>query len=610
MKNKLLFNLFFILIFSITDLNAQTPFSDNVLDEAFLESLTPALADRLSSGNETTDDEKVDKLLSAETSQETNKQILERLKVEIEDLEKLIEPSPNQNKVQRFGESFFNTLQSTFMPVNLPNFDSSYIVDVGDAFNLMLTGKISLTESIEVQRDGSIILKDYGKIFIAGKSLSEVDNIVNEYLSINDTGIKAYLTLSRARDIQVLTVGGVKRPGIYTVASGSNILGILNASGGIASNGSFREIELLRGGKSIKTFDLYDYLIFGKNDFIYPIRSGDIVLVHPNNFEIAITGGINFPASYEMKSGETLKDLVMMSRGFSSKSDGYSKLKIRRYENQGIKEMSVNFNDIENITLNPRDSVFVPAFDHDKDLLKTVSITGMVNKPGIYSVEDGEKLSSLVSRAGGYRDEAYIYGSALFRDSAVQKESDFNRLVYGDNLSFIISSIGNGESRVDSSVLDILEEEFAVRQYTGRVITEFDEKKLISDPSLDITLKDQDKILIPRLEKVVYTFGDFKNPSNIFYKPSLKISDYVKMSGGLRESAYKEIIVIDPDGRTNLYSVGGLLSFNASIDIFPGTIIYAPRDIGKISPISYASTVAPILSSLAISLASLNSISD
>ena len=45
------------------------------------------------------------------------------------------------------------------MPVNLPNFDSSYIVDVGDAFNLMLTGKISFTETVEVQRDGSIILK-------------------------------------------------------------------------------------------------------------------------------------------------------------------------------------------------------------------------------------------------------------------------------------------------------------------------------------------------------------------------------------------------------------------------------------------------------------------
>ena len=114
-----------------------------------------------------------------------------------------------------------------------------------------------------------LFLKDYGKIFIAGKSLAEIDNIVNEYLKINDTGIKAYLTLSRARDIQVLTVGGVKRPGIYTVASGSNILGILNASGGIASNGSFRNIELLRGGKSIKTFDLYDYLIFGKNDFSF-----------------------------------------------------------------------------------------------------------------------------------------------------------------------------------------------------------------------------------------------------------------------------------------------------------------------------------------------------
>ena len=80
------------------------------------------------------------------------------------------------------------------------------------------------------------------------------------------------------------------------------------------------------------------------------------------------------------------------------------------------------------------------------------------------------------------------------------------------------------------------------------------------------------------------------------------------MAGGLKDSADNEIIVIDPDGRTQVYTKAFLRS--SSIDIYPGSIIYAQRDISKIKGVQYAATISPILSSLAISLASLNSISD
>jgi len=125
----------------------------------------------------------------------------------------------------------------------------------------------------------------------------------------------------------------------------------------------------------------------------------------------------------------------------------------------------------------------------------------------------------------------------------------------------------------------------------------------------DVLLDHNDRIVVPQLPNVVYMFGDFKNPANIAYKPELTVKDYLEFAGGLKKSAYNELVVIDPDGISHIYKIG-LLQFNSNIDVYPGSIIYAPRDIGKLSGITYAAAVSPILSSLALSLASLNSISN
>jgi protein involved in polysaccharide export with SLBB domain len=103
-------------------------------------------------------------------------------------------------------------------------------------------------------------------------------------------------------------------------------------------------------------------------------------------------------------------------------------------------------------------------------------------------------------------------------------------------------------------------------------------------------------------------FGDFRNPSNLAYDPALKVKDYLKLVGGVKDTAFDEIIVIDPDGKSHVY-LSGIFS-RSNVEIYPGSIIYAPRNIGKLSGVQYAASVSPILSSLAISLASLNSIKD
>jgi protein involved in polysaccharide export with SLBB domain len=233
----------------------------------------------------------------------------------------------------------------------------------------------------------------------------------------------------------------------------------------------------------------------------------------------------------------------------------------------------------------------------------------MVNRPGKYVVGINERLSDIIEKAGGYKENAYLYGSALFRTEALDKEKLFAQLNYSDTVNYIISNIGKTNSSISTSVLDLLAEELRSRSYEGRVVTDFNLNNLESDPSLDIKLFDGDKIIIPEIQKIVYLFGDFRKPSNYIYKSNLGPKDYIKLAGGLKDSAYDEILVIDPDGKTHIYR-SSILAYGQSAEIYPGSIIYAQRNIGKLSGLTYASAVSPILSSLAISLASLNSITN
>jgi protein involved in polysaccharide export with SLBB domain len=227
----------------------------------------------------------------------------------------------------------------------------------------------------------------------------------------------------------------------------------------------------------------------------------------------------------------------------------------------------------------------------------------MVNRPGQYFIDENETLNSLIKRAGGFKDNAYVYGSALFRKTAQDQEKVFAQMNYSDTVNFIISNAGKGN--LNKGILDLLNEELRSQNLPGRVVLDFNQS-LSQDKKF--LLEDGDRIVVPALHKVVYLFGDFRNPSNLAYDPALKVKDYLKLVGGVKDTAFDEIIVIDPDGKSHVY-LSGIFS-RSNVEIYPGSIIYAPRNIGKLSGVQYAASVSPILSSLAISLASLNSIKD
>lgn len=601
-----------LLIIFFLSFNALAQVNSSLLSEEFLEGLPPSVRDEIDIKNQVNEEKEIEDLFRSETSLEKNKIILNKLRDQLDALEKRFSDDRSDKKdvLERFGSSFFKSIQSSFMPINIPNLSGEYILDVGDQINLIFSGDSkSLVENLEIQRDGSLLIPKYGKINLVGLTLNQAEKAINDYFKTKAPSVQPSIQLSRLRDVQILILGNIVSPGIYTLSAGSNILSALNVAGGINEKGSYRRVEHKRNGELLNVVDLYSILIDGNFDYSTQFRSGDVIIVKSSYKNIPVSGAVAREGIFEILPSETLIDAINFAGGFTEDYLGYGSLLIKRSDLRGSKYINLKDSEYNSTILEPRDSVLVPSFKNEIDSARIVHIQGRVKNPGSYFITEGETLSNVIKRAGGYTSDAYIYGAALFREDALNKQMQYAQLNYSDTVNFIISNIGRPGASVNSSSLDLLAEELRSQTPNGRIITDFDYDK-ISNGENDIRLMNNDRIVIPSIQKVVYAFGDFRNPSNVKYDPKLSVSDYIKLSGGLKESSYKEIVVIDPDGRANIYNSSSFNLFDKDIDLYPGSIIYAPRDIGKLTGVQYASTVAPILSSLAISLASLNSISD
>ena len=137
--------------------------SASQLDEDFLKSLPEDLQDELNSEN--ADEQQVDRLLNSKTSSLKNKEALKMLKQQIEELESKINISSDafEKGLPRYGDSFFSTIQSTFMPVNVPNLREDYILGVGDKLSIQIVGERSeISDGLTIERDGSLSIPDLG----------------------------------------------------------------------------------------------------------------------------------------------------------------------------------------------------------------------------------------------------------------------------------------------------------------------------------------------------------------------------------------------------------------------------------------------------------------
>ena len=568
----------FLLILTLTlvfNSNAQE------LDDAYLESLPEGVRNDLEAKMEAKDNMEKPQYRRASTM--IDKQMEER------------------EKSERFGHNIFDLMQSSFMPINEPNLDSSYVLDFGDVLLLQLVGTKNKIEEMPVERDGSVNIPDIGKVFVSGLSLESASSVIKNRISTAFIGSEAFISLTNVRDIQVLVSGNAFNPGIYTLNGNSNVLHALSMAGGIVDDGSYRLIDVIRNGEIIYTLDLYDFFISATGSFSKRLRTGDSIFVRPAESLVSVSTGVKRPGLYELLSDETFEDLIFYANGLSKNADT-TYIAIERLNKEDVRLIKLDeVNKLNEIVALNGDTLFIKEFIYSE-----VTLSGAIEVPGRYIIREGETLSGLIKRAGGYKDTAYPFGGHLENIRAQEINELAKEKLYNQYLENILLR----SETSDNNSLPLILEELRDTEASGRVIAEFNLDAIRDNSRLDTTLEDGDEILIPYITQQVYIYGEINNDGTIRYKAGENPSYYIKNGGGTKRTADTEnIFIIHPNGETVQINRNNRLSFlnaNTGLDVYPGSIIFVPRKSALDDPIQVASIWAPIVSSLALSLTSLS----
>jgi protein involved in polysaccharide export with SLBB domain len=221
-----------------------------------------------------------------------------------------------------FGTSFFANTPSTFAPVSNAPVPSDYALGPGDELTIRGWGTIDIDYRATVDRNGTISIPTIGTVALAGVKASEAQNVIRAAVGRLYKGVTVNVSFGKLRAITVYVVGQAKRPGTYTVSSLSTLVTALFASGGPNANGSMRHVQVKRGGKVAAELDLYAFVAKGDKSADVKLQDGDTIFIPPAGGFVALTGKVNSPAIFELKTGsDTVESLLDVAGGLPVVAD-------------------------------------------------------------------------------------------------------------------------------------------------------------------------------------------------------------------------------------------------------------------------------------------------
>ena len=584
------------------------------LDETYLDSLPEDIReDLLERADQNIDDASPNYRSSLYSSKlEKAEELIElkqRLEKDLLDLERRLKSDEELTisyDLKIFGSDFFQTFQTSFMPINEPNPDSSYTLDGGDILSIQLIGQEDFIDFFPVNRDGTINIPDIGKINIAGLTLVEASALVKSRVDNVFIGTDAYITLDQIRDVNILVSGNAKNPGVYTLTGNSNILHALTMAGGINEYGSLRVINLVRNGNIIETLDIYDILIDGNYSLKKRLRSGDVIFVEAKKQIVTIDGAVKRPAKYEVKDNEFLGSVIRYSNGIKNTAD-LENISLERMLDGSLKSIPIQnvsqFNSIEAIE---GDLIYVREYAY-----RTATISGAVYKPGKYTMAAGETIEDLIDKAGGFTDNAYPFGAVYENEDARFINKSAQELLYQEFLDNIIaiSQLNIGQN-FDLTPIIRLTEDIKNSKPSGRIVVDL----LSEDSQSFLNIRAGDSLIIPEKNNSVFVYGEVSSEGAIRYVPNEGVEYFVDKSGGFKRFADNEsIYILHPNGETQRYSKKRNLFANQPRDLkmYPGSVIFVPRKLDNSSTRRLATQAyVSILGNLGVALASLSSINN
>jgi protein involved in polysaccharide export with SLBB domain len=508
--------------------------------------------------------------------------------------------SPRPAVLEHFGANIFRngTGNLDTLPMDLPA-GPDYVLGPGDGINVDIWGGVAQRLQRVVDRSGRLALPEVGSIDVSGRTLGDVQRVVQAALRTQFHEVEADVSLSRIRSVRVYVVGEVESPGAYDISSLSTPLNALYAAGGPTSRGSLRHLRLYRGKELVQEVDAYDLLLHGVHNSIARIQSGDTLQVPAMGAEVTVEGMVMHPAVYELGSEKTLAEALQLAGGVLP-SGTYRHIQVERviaHQSHTMLQLDMpEANDeqavnkaLDDFAIQDGDKIRIsPILPYSE---KTVYLDGHVFRPGKYAYHDGMKLTDVIHSYNDLLPEPYVQHAEVIRlqapdytptvlafnlgDALAGKDQDltlkpfdtvrvFGRFDFEDQPEVSVSGevrdpgdhITNGSTHLRDAIYlsggatpEAELDDAQVFRHTEdgklKVISVNLQKALAGDAKDNILLAPKDRIFVHRdLSKVdpatVVVQGEVARPGKYPLGEGMTATDLVRVAGGLKRGAFAE----------------------------------------------------------------------
>jgi protein involved in polysaccharide export with SLBB domain len=348
------------------------------------------------------------------------------------------------------------------------------------------------------------------------------------------------------------------------------------------------------------------------------MQDGDYVRIGSLPTQVAnvvtLAGAVKNPGPYEFKPGMGIRDLLKPDQ---LTVDAYlDSAELIRTDPLTYQTKVISFSPkklfesdkAEDLPLQRMDQIVVGSQMRPPNV---VLLEGEVKRPGHFTLETGERLSSVLKRAGGFTSNAFPEGIVLVRESVRKRQqAELDRFIASErqrltaqSASYAAGAVGAtgapvGGQAMEQQVLALRLQQLeavASRIELGRVVVQVRSIEELEGTEDDILLEARDRIAIPQPPKTVSIIGSVKNPSTVVYRVGFSLDDYVQQAGGTTEDANKhEMYVMRASGSTE----GAYVRVK---NMRPGDTIVIPQKIeAKTPPLALWQSVAQILGSVAL----------
>lgn len=499
--------------------------------------------------------------------------------------------------VQRFGADLVSGGFDSRGAELSPLVPADYVVAPGDEVLLTIWGSVDADLRLVVDRGGRISIPRVGSVQVSGVRHGDLADVVSKRVGQMFKNFQLSVTLGQLRGIRIFVTGFVVKPGTYTVSSLSTVVAALMRAGGPASSGSFRTIELRRGGQLLSTFDLYDLLLKGDRATDRIVQAGDVVHVGPVGVQVGFIGSVNKPTVLELKPGETVADALRIAGGFSAVADR-SRLAVERLKDRNAARVAqLNLPGDLNAQLSHGDvlrafsavDIALPAQRQSK----RIRVEGEVLRPAEYVLPEGSTISDALRSAGGFTANAYVFATEFNRESVrITQQENYDRALRDletelarNTASRRITSSEEAAGVTSSTrVGSLLIDRLRLLKPSGRVVLQL---PVDSRDLPDLALEDGDRLFIPAKSTTVGIFGSVFNAASYLFLPGRTLENYVQLAGGPTKGADEgSVFVVRANG--NVLSSRQMSSswFSRGIGIGnvpaePGDTVFVPEEMDK-----------------------------